>query len=130
MIRWVILLENDFNKINVILSLLVHEVQDDLSVVWPALKYLLKWSGKADDFLVEFSMKLARDGAWEFARRISELPYPDIHLSISERDLKVADKVKLIIKPGRFAAFVLGVIRLTERGAVSEKIRKLKKMAI
>ena len=41
-------LETDFNKINEILSSLVHEVQGSLSLVWPALKYILKWSGKVD----------------------------------------------------------------------------------
>jgi len=56
-------LENDFNKINQILSSLVHEVEGNLSLVWPALKYILKWTGKIDDYLVDFSMKLARNGA-------------------------------------------------------------------
>jgi len=120
-------LENDFNKINDILSSLLHEVQDDLSVVWPALKYILKWTGKVDDFLVDFSMKLARDGAWKFANRIAAVPDEEVNSSIEERDQKVADKVNIIIKPGMIATIVLGIIRLTERGSVSEKIQKLKK---
>jgi hypothetical protein len=120
-------LENDFNKINEILSSLIHEVQDDLSVVWPALKYVLKWTGKVDDFLVDFSMKLAREGAWKFAKGIVNLTDQEVHLSVEERDRKVADKVYIITKPGMIATIVLGIIRLTERGSVSEKILKLKK---
>lgn len=123
-------LENDFNKINQLLSSLIHEVEDNLSAVWPALKYLLKWSGKVDDFLVDFSMKLAREGAWKYATRIVDIPEQDIHLSIEERDRKVANKVHLITRPGIFATIVLGIIRLTERGSVSEKIQKLKYSAI
>lgn len=102
-------------------------MQDDLSVVWPALKYVLKWTGKVDDFLVDFSMKLAREGAWKFANRIVNLTEKEVHLSVEERDRKVAEKVCLITKPGMIGTIVLGIIRLTERGSVSEKILKLKK---
>jgi len=123
-------LENDFNKINTILSSLVHEVEADLSAVWPALKYLLKWSGKVDDFLVDFSMKLAREGAWKYASQLVDVPEPGVQLFIDERDQRVADKVHIIIKPGIIATAVMGIIRLTERGSVSEKIQKLKKAAL
>ena len=123
-------LENDFNKINTILSSLVHEVENDLSAVWPALKYLLKWSGKVDDFLVDFSMKLAREGAWKYASQLVDVPEPGVQLFIDERDQRVADKVHIIIKPGIIATAVMGIIRLTERGSVSEKIQKLKKAAL
>ena len=121
-------LENDFNKINTILSSLVHEVQDDLSAVWPTLKYLLKWSGKVDDFLVDFSMELAREGAWKYANRITNVPEQEVQLSIDERDQRIADKVHIITKPGIFATIVLGMIRVTERGSVSDKIKKLRSL--
>lgn len=123
-------LENDFNKINGILSSLVHEVQDDLSAVWPALKYLLKWSGKVDDFLVDFSMKLARDGAWKYASQIVNVPEGEVQLSIDERDQRVADIVHIVTKPGMIATVVLGIIRITERGSVLEKIQVLRKRAV
>jgi hypothetical protein len=120
-------LESDFNKINAILSSLVHEIESDLSVVWPALKYILKWTGKVDDYLVDFSMKLARDGAWKFANQFAGVPANEILFSIEERDQRVAKKVNIILRPGRIAAIALGIIRLTEPGTVSGKIRKLKK---
>jgi len=119
-------LENDFNKINTILSSLVHEVENDLSAVWPALKYLLKWSGKVDDYLVDFSMKLAREGAWKYASQLVDVPEPGVQLFIDERDQRVADKVHIITKPGMLATAVMGIIRLTERGSVSDKILTLK----
>jgi len=119
-------LENDFNKINTILSSLVHEVENDLSAVWPALKYLLKWSGKVDDYLVDFSMKLAREGAWKYASQLVDVPEPGVQLFIDERDQRVADKVHIITKPGMLAKAVMGIIRLTERGSVSDKILTLK----
>ena len=123
-------LENDFNRINEILSSLVHEVENDLSAVWPALKYLLKWSGNVDDFLVDFSMKLAREGAWKYANQIANVPEQDVQISIDVRDQRIADIVHIITKPGMIAAIALGIIRLTERGSVSDKIQVLKKKAI
>lgn len=119
-------LENDFNRINELLSSLVHEVQGNLSMVWPALKYILKWSGKIDDYLVDFSMKLARNGAWKFANEFSLVSDTERAQAISNRDKKVAAKVNLILNPGLPASVALRIIRLTERGSVPMKIEKLK----
>ena len=119
-------LKTDFNRINEILSSLVHVVENDLSAVWPALKYILKWSGKIDDFLVDFSMKIARDGAWKFANSLVGLSESELNLSIQKRDRKVADKVNVIINQGIIVTIVLWVVRLTERGDVACKIKKLK----
>lgn len=119
-------LENDFNKINQILSSLVHEVEGNLSLVWPALKYILKWTGKIDDYLVDFSMKLARNGAWKFANEFSLVPENEKQTAIIKRDHRVAGKVKVILDPGWLAIIALRIIRITERGSVAEKIVKLK----
>lgn len=118
-------LETDFNKINEILSSLVHEVQDNLSLVWPVLKYILKWSGKVDDYLVDFSMKLARNGAWKFANQFSLVSAEKKELEIALRDTKVAGIVNIILKPGLMATIALRIIRITELGSVTDKIRKL-----
>lgn len=118
-------LEQDFNRINEILSLLLHEVEDDLSSIWPFLKFILKHTGKVDDYLVDFSMKLARDGAWKFAVSLSGLSSRDLELAIDLRDRKVATKTDLILKPGIVASLVLKIIRISEMGSVQNKIRKM-----
>jgi hypothetical protein len=119
-------LENDFNRINEILSSLVHEVQGNLSAVWPALKYILKWTGKVDDYLLDFSMKLARDGAWKFANQFAEVSEAEQQQTILARDQRVAAKTDLILKPGLLASIALRLIRLTERGTISDKIGKMR----
>lgn len=118
-------LQADFNRINEILSALVHEVEDNLSSIWPALKFILKHSGEIDDYLVDFSMKLARDGAWKFANELAQTPVTQRTQVFEVRDLKVAAKTDLILKPGLVASVVLWFIRITERGSVTDKIRKL-----
>lgn len=119
-------LEGDFNKINEILSSLVNEIQNDLSEIWPTLKHILTNIGKVDDFLVDFSMKLARDGAWKFAKNIANLPLEELNGQIEQRDKKVSKKVVLITNPGILTRIIFGIIRLSEHGSVAEKINKLK----
>jgi hypothetical protein len=85
----------------------------------------LKWTGKTDDYLVDFSMKLARNGAWKFAGEFSLVPENEMATALTNRDQRVARKVYVILKPGLIATIALRIIRITERGSVAEKIRKL-----
>ena len=119
-------LEGDFNKINEILSSLVDEIQNDLSEIWPKLKWILTKVDGVDDFLVDFSMKIARDGAWKFAKSIANLPMGELVAKIDLRDKKVSKKVTLIIRPELLAKIIFGIIRLSERGSVAVRIEKLK----
>ena len=118
-------LEDDFNKINDILSSLVIGVEKDLGEIWPALKIILKLTSKFDDFLVNFSMKIARNGAWKFAAIIVNKPPEALKELIETRDQKTDKKAKIITNPGIVAGTVFGIIRLGERGSVTEKIEKL-----
>jgi len=118
-------LEHDFNKINEILSSLVNEVQNDLADIWPTLRKILQKTKNADDFLVDFSMKLARDGAWKFAKALSATPENQIDKFLQERDKKVAEKAGIITNPGFVASFIFKIIRLGEKGSVEKKIRQI-----
>lgn len=118
-------LRNDFNKINDILSSLVNEVQEKLSHIWPTLKKILTKTKKVDDFLVDFSMEIARDGAWNFAQSITE-HLDDVQLLIEQRDKKVSKNASIITSPGLIVSLILGIIRLGERGSVSKKIEQLR----
>ncbi len=119
-------LKNDFIKINDILSSQVDEVQFGLSAIWVPLKKILSKTGKIDNYLVDFSMKIARDGAWNFAVEMVEFKETGWQNLIQTRDLKVAEKSKIITHPNKWIQFLLWIIRLGERGSVSEKIGKLR----
>jgi hypothetical protein len=118
-------LENDFKKINEILSSLVIEVQNDLINIWPTLSKILRKTNKLDDLLVDFSMELARDGAWKYAKNLSALPEDNFNNAILERDKKVGQKAGLVLDPGFMANLIFKIIRLGEKGTVKEKIRHL-----
>jgi len=119
-------LKNDFNKINEILASLVASVEQDLSAIWPTLKFLLKLTKKVDDFLINFAMEKARDGAWKFAVELSEISGKEtIEKEINIRDQKVAKIGKLVTNPGFIVSAILLIVRLGERGTVAKRIKEL-----
>jgi hypothetical protein len=119
-------LQNDFNKINTILSSLVNDVQNKLANIWPTLKWILQKTKKVDDFMVDFSMQLSREGAWQFAVSLAGHQGNALAGLIAARDLKIAEKTKIITHDGFMASLVLGIIRIGERGTVKQKIESLK----
>ncbi|MFC5045616.1 DUF5995 family protein [Aquimarina hainanensis] len=118
-------LHHDFNKINEILASMVDQVEKDLTSIWRPLKSIIKWTKKADSFLIDFSMEKARDGAWKYAKSIAGLSGNDLQKMIQKRDQKVAKIANLIINPGLIINLLFFLIRLGERGSVSEKIKIL-----
>lgn len=119
-------LEQDFNKINEVLSKLVINIENDLAKIWPTLKLILKLAGNIDNFLIDFSMGLARDGSWKFAKSIANKPIKELDLLIKKRDQKVARKANIITNLGIIVKALLAIIRLGERGSVSNRIEELK----
>ncbi len=122
----IITLQNDFNKINSILSSLVADVQNQLAEIWPTLKWILQRTKKVDDFMVDFSMQLSREGAWKFAVSVADKTAGELDLLIAARDLKVAEKSKIITHDRFWASLILSIIRLGEIGSIKQKIEKLK----
>jgi Family of unknown function (DUF5995) len=124
-------LKDDFDKINIVLSGLVADIEKRLTAVWPKLKFLLLHFGKTDSFLVDFSMGEARDGAWKFAIELAALDPQQQEAAIKERDKKITGIALLVSKPGFFISLLFGIIRIGEIGSVAKKIETLwKKRAL
>ena len=118
-------LKGDFDKINEVLASLVGDVEKDLSQIWPTLKELLKWTGKIDTFLINFSIEIARDGAWDFAVKFAGTPENERAALIQSRDESVAKIGNLITNPGWLVSSIFKIIRLGEKGTVAEKIQDM-----
>ncbi|WP_299606847.1 DUF5995 family protein [uncultured Aquimarina sp.] len=118
-------LKGDFDKINEILSSLVIEVEKDLSEIWPTFRKILKLFGNIDNFLIDFSMELARDGAWEFAKELAMTSEETFDQRIIYRDQKIKEKAFIITNPGWTVRVILGIMRIAESGSVADKIQKL-----
>jgi len=120
-------LKGDFDKINVILGELVHDVEKELSLIWRTLAKIIKVTEKFDTILIDFSMKLARDGAWKYATSLADSPETNWPQLITERDEKVIKKAQIISNPEFLIRFLLKIIRLEERGSIKTKIEILEK---
>lgn len=118
-------IEGDFMKINEVLSSLVNGVQNELAQIWPLMKIIDRLGGKFDENLADFSMEIARDGAWKVATEAAELSANDLQQYIDRKDGKVREFGALIYNPGWILRKLIWVIRLMERGNVSGKIRIL-----
>jgi len=115
-------LKGDFDKINKILSDLVEGVEKDLSAIWPTLRRILKWTRKVDDFLIDFSMEIAREGAWKFAKTYHDTPNLEKIKVLNQRDLKVANNAEIIFPKSWVIRLVLSIVRMGEKGTVAENI--------
>jgi hypothetical protein len=118
-------LQHDFNKINQILSSLVEEVENDIASIWPLLKKILKWTAKVDDLMVDFSMKLARDGAWRFALRLHGTAVDEVDQVIQQRDTKVVKKASIVNSSNFIIRIIFRTIYRGEKGTVAEKISRM-----
>lgn len=118
-------LQDDFNKINSVLASLVNGVNEELTEVWPTLRFLDKLAGRLDDVLINFSMEKARDHAWAFAKSLAPLPKEKQNSKIYDADQWAGGFAKVVWKPGKVIGIANAVISLTERGTVAEKIELL-----
>ena len=120
-------LQADFNKINTILAALVNEVLADLSEIWPTLIKILKFTNQVDDFLINFSMSMARDGAWTFANvLVNHINIASKNEAIQQRDLDIAKFSNTITNHKFTVSMILLIVRIGERGQVPDKIGLLR----
>lgn len=119
-------LEEDFMKINEVLSSLVNGVVNDLTQIWPFMRIINALAGKLDDRLADFSMEIARDGAWETALKAAPL-HTKVELEnfIHYKDGKVYNFGYHLAHPGKIISFVVWLIRIGERGSIPDKIKIL-----
>jgi hypothetical protein len=103
----------------------VSDVEKDLTEVWPILKWILEKTKSIDTFLIDFSMQIAREGAWKYALELAPLEGNNAEESIKIRDVKEAQKAKLITNLGGIPVFLFKIMRLFEVGTVDQKIKDL-----
>lgn len=115
-------LKADFDQINAILSNLVGGVEKCLIKIWPTLTWILKVTGKIDNFFIDFSMETARNGAWKFANEFVAVPENEREACTKLRDERITEIARLVSNPGYFVSAVFKFIRLFERGTVAQKI--------
>ena len=107
-------LEGDFRRINDLLASMVDDVEERLASVWPLLRVLDWAGGRTDEATVHFSMRKARQEAWEFAGRLSARPDGEWDGLIRTTDHAVAGLGRLVRHPGPLLGTAIRLVRLGE----------------
>lgn len=118
-------LKNDFSRINQTLASLVGDVQEELAQIWHLLGLMSRLLGDVDKVVINFSMKKARDAAWEFAEVLAPLTTVQQLERISIKDEQVATFSRVIRYPGVIGDITTKIIRLGERGSILDRIEIL-----
>ena len=120
-------IENDFNKVNDILFNIINEIQDRLSRVSKVLFLLDIIGKKSDERIIDFSMRRAREQAWNSANLLWALGVNQQEDAIKGIDSMVLQLSKVIKSPeSRVVRFALKTIRAFEETEVGAVISKLK----
>jgi hypothetical protein len=117
------LIHDDYDRINAILASLVDDVTSNMSRISLFFGPMISLAGKADDMLVNFSIIVARDGAWEFAHTYRDAPNKE--LAIRERDEKIANLAKRLTQTSPFVSIVIKIIRFGEYRSLKTNIDRL-----
>jgi hypothetical protein len=117
--------EADFDRMNALLASLLDDVLRDLTKIWPLLGPINRWLGKADDAFIAFSMREAREIAWDHALRLSKLDPAARAEEIRSMDFWVASLGEILWHPPFPMNMVVFLVHAGERGDVSQRIRWL-----
>ena len=120
-------IETDFNKVNDILFNITNEMQDRLSRVSPLL-FLLDILGKnTDEKVIDFSMRKARQQAWNSTNLLWALGEDQQTKAIAKIDFLVLELAKFIKEPkSRVIVYLLKFIGRFEEKNVGKIITKLR----
>ena len=120
-------IRRDFNSINAILGAMIDKVQENIGRVSPLMGLLDLHARNHDELLVQFSINLARDGAWRFAEDLHTKAASDYPTCLSARDNCIAQLGDNLAKPkGVLLKYTLKAIRATETLPPGEIINRLK----
>jgi hypothetical protein len=117
------LIHDDYDRINAILASLVDYVTSNMSRISLFFGPMISLAGKADEMLVNFSIIVARDGAWEFAHSYRDAPNKE--LAIRERDEKIAELARKLTHTGSFLSFIIRIIRFGEFRSLQNNMDRL-----
>lgn len=116
-------IQNDFNKINAVLAELVDGVKSNISTVSPVFGLLIPLAKGRDEMLLNFSIQLARDGAWKYAGEYYAAS--DKPLILADRDQNISKLARKLINPGKFLSFLVKIVGFAEWKSVAKTMDQL-----
>ena len=116
-------IKGDFDKINSVLAELVDGVKTNISVVSPIFGWLIPLAKGRDEMLLNFSIQIARDGAWKYAGEYHTAF--DKNFQIEDRDKNISALAKKLINPGKFLGFLIKIVAIAEWKSVNKTMNQL-----
>lgn len=116
-------IKNDFYGINSLLSSMVDGVQQKIGAISPLFKILMPLTQKWDDKLAQFTIELARDGAWDFALQYQASTQRD-QLLVS-RDKKIEKLGLALVAQSMLLRWIVKTVLFFESGSVRKNMEIL-----
>jgi hypothetical protein len=122
----VLTIQQDYDKINDIISSLIDEVQDKLTKIWWPLKLIRNIVNQQQDAVINFSIVAARKTAWLNAVALANETNYLSNEQINIIDNTVNTIAAKIIAPGFFIKLILKLVKLFESKDVKQNIELIK----
>lgn len=119
------LLKKDFMSINIILNALVDDIKNDLVHLSPRFGLILRHI-TGEDAILEFSIKIARNKAWKFAKELAGAPSTAQKPEIDLKDYTTAKLGKLVRSPGFIANLIIWWVKRAESKDIPHIINDLR----
>jgi hypothetical protein len=123
-------LSGDFDAINDVLAELTDRCQAAVVAGSPLLAAVDVLFGEHDEALTQFSLRVARDGAWKFATQLAQAPAGGRDELIEKRDASVADVGRRLLTRAGPVHTTQRLARRLEWSSVAEVIDRLAKVDV
>lgn len=123
-------LQNDFNKINDVISSLIDDVEECLCKVWFPMRLLTKITNGQHEAVLNFSIDKARSASWASALLLAGMNTVQQQVYIQQMDHVVRNLGAGIHSPGLLTSYLLRKIHATEYKDVARIIRIIEKTVV
>ncbi len=118
-------LEDDFMRVNAILSDLIDEIQKRINTISCGFRLIDLIGARLDEAVFQFSLRKSRDWAWQVSQELVVLAPPERALKLTHIDGLIAKLGQKIVHPGLFAGGAIFLLRLVEKKNVARNIEIL-----
>lgn len=118
-------LQHDFDQINAIIASLTDGVQAEIDQLSPLVRLLDRFGRRVDEWIANFSISLARKGAWDLATRLAPLPLDRQEPLMVHRDTVVHGLGQKVWHPGRIVGAIAVVGGVLETKDVARVVQVL-----
>lgn len=107
-------IHNDFDSINNVISSLTYQVIGELNRISPLLSLMGLHATNYNSIIIQFSIGIARDGAWVFAEDLHGKKGTDYQKCITDRDTSIANLAQSLIHANLLLKITLWIVHIFE----------------